>query len=142
MSEEVNNIMKSSTFLAKRYNQYTDNDSCSFILKPWGAELIWAKTKDYVGKILFVTKDSKLSLQHHSIKEETMYLKSGRIKITSGRDLSSLSEITLEENESFHIPPNIIHRVEALVDSEIFEISTIELDDVIRHQDDYSRIDK
>ena len=108
-------------------------------VKPWGAEVLWAKTTAYVGKILIVKEGCKLSLQHHNVKEETMLLSKGKIKITYGDSLDELKNVVLTEGLVFHIKPKTIHRVEAIVDSEIIEVSTTELDDLVRHSDEYGR---
>ena len=106
--------------------------------KPWGYELIFAKTARYVGKILHVAKGECLSLQYHEIKDETLYVLGGEIKLTIeyGGDRR---ELALRTGESFHIPPGLIHRMEALVDTDVAEVSTPELDDVIRLDDRYGR---
>lgn len=136
------NLKKSSVFCGKRYDKYSNGHISEFVIKPWGAELIWMKTAHYVGKILFVTEGSMLSLQHHKFKEETMYVKSGMIKIHHGTCIEDISETLLMEDDSFHIPPGTIHRVEALVDSNIFEVSTPQLDDIVRHMDEYGRLNE
>ncbi len=108
--------------------------------KPWGHEKIFIKTSKYAGKILFIKEGEILSLQHHEVKEETMFLKSGSVIIEYGNDINNLKEIHLKENDILHIPPKTIHRVRAVIDSEIFEISTPELDDIVRHEDRYGRV--
>jgi mannose-6-phosphate isomerase-like protein (cupin superfamily) len=110
------------------------------IKKPWGHERIFIKTDKYAGKILFIKEGEILSLQHHNIKEETMLIKSGFVSIQYGWTIDTLKEILLKEHDVFHIPPKTIHRVKAIVDSEIFEISTPELDDIVRHEDRYGRV--
>src|SRR5437870_1979468 len=87
--------------------------------KPWGREIWYAHTADYAGKVLEVTAGQRLSLQKHEIKEETLYLLSGKVKLTYG-------EITYdwEPGKSVHIPPNTVHRFEALEDSVLLEVST------------------
>ena len=106
--------------------------------KPWGYELHWARTDRYVGKIIHVNKGHALSLQYHSVKDETIFLWSGRLlfeievdgKLT-GRDMSP--------GEAVHITPGTVHRMTALEDSDILEASTPELDDVVRLEDRYGR---
>ena len=107
--------------------------------KPWGHELIWAKTKDYVGKILHVKKGQRLSLQYHRIKEETMFVAKGRMILVFESDAGMLEEITMEAGEAHHIPTGKKHRVIALEDTDIFEVSTPHLDDVVRIEDTYGR---
>lgn len=135
---KVDGLSSPSAFRGRRWGSSLGGTE-AFTLKPWGAELIWAKTPSYVGKVLLVTRGSKLSLQHHEVKEETMFVKSGVIILHYGQDLDSMSKVTLAENDSFHIPPGTIHRVEAVEDSSILEVSTIELNDIVRHEDDYGR---
>ena len=109
------------------------------IVKPWGYEIIFAHTKQYVGKILFVKGEHKLSLQYHEVKDETIFLKSGKAILELHKD-HSVSMIKMQPGASFHIPPNTVHRIIAEEDSEILETSTPELDDVVRLEDDYGRI--
>ena len=106
--------------------------------KPWGYELIFAKTGRYVGKILHVTKGECLSLQYHEMKEETLYVVAGELKLTIEHD-GDRREVTLSAGEAFHIPPRLIHRMEAVVDTDVAEVSTPELDDVVRLDDRYGR---
>src|SRR5882724_6048041 len=106
--------------------------------KPWGHELIFAKTNRYVGKILHVDRGQSLSLQYHEIKEETLLVLTGELKLTIEVD-GDRRDLTLRSGEAFHIPPRMIHRMEALEDTDIAEVSTPELDDVIRIEDRYGR---
>lgn len=109
------------------------------VKKPWGEEVWFAQTEKYAGKILRISKGHRYSLQYHNQKRETQYLHSGKIKLTFGSDINNLQEIILNPGEKFECIPPIIHRVEALEDSEIFEVSTPELDDVVKLADDYGR---
>jgi len=105
------------------------------IEKPWGWEKIWAKTDKYVGKILHINAGESLSLQFHRIKEETILVKKGRLILTHNDTVHILSP-----GESFHIKPNDVHRMEAgNRDVEVIEVSTPELDDVVRLSDRYGR---
>lgn len=106
--------------------------------KPWGYELIWAKTDRYVGKILHVNKGESLSLQYHEMKDETLYVVEGELLLTIETD-GDRREIPLRKGESFHIPPFLIHRMLAIVDTDVAEVSTTELHDVIRLEDRYGR---
>ena len=106
--------------------------------KPWGYELIFAKTERYVGKILHIKRGETLSLQYHNVKDETLYVVRGELKLTIERD-GDRRELALREGESFHIPPHLIHRMEAVVDTDVAEVSTPELDDVVRLEDRYGR---
>ncbi len=78
-------------------------------------------------------------MQYHEIKQETQYLYRGKVKLALGQTVEKLTDIILNPGESLEIPPNKIHRVEALEDSEIFEVSTPELEDVVRLADDFGR---
>ncbi len=107
--------------------------------KPWGYELIWAKTKDYVGKILFIKKGHQLSLQFHREKEETIFLQSGKMNFVFEDEDARLMEIPLSTGEAHHIPPNRRHRMIAIEDCTVFEVSTPQLGDVVRLEDSYGR---
>jgi mannose-6-phosphate isomerase len=106
--------------------------------KPWGYELIFAKTERYVGKILHINRGESLSLQYHEIKEETLYVVAGELKLTIEID-GDRRELPLRAGEAFHITPRMIHRMEAIEDTDVAEVSTPELDDVVRLEDRYGR---
>ena len=108
------------------------------VSKPWGYELIFAKTDRYVGKILHIDKGETLSLQYHEIKEETLFVVRGELKLTVEYD-GDRRVLALREGEAFHIPPRLIHRMEAVVDTDVAEVSTPELHDVVRLEDRYGR---
>jgi len=108
--------------------------------KPWGYELIWAKTKDYVGKVLHIRQGQQLSLQYHRIKEETIFLQSGKMKFLIENDAGTLDEVILLPGQSHHIPTGKKHRMIAIEDCDVFEVSTPHLDDVVRLEDSYGRI--
>jgi mannose-6-phosphate isomerase-like protein (cupin superfamily) len=107
--------------------------------KPWGYELIWAHTERYVGKILHINEGQSLSLQYHEMKEETLYVVEGELKLTIEHD-GDRRELALRKGESFHIPPRLIHRMLAVVDTDVAEVSTPELQDVVRLEDRYGRV--
>lgn len=109
------------------------------IPKPWGYELIFAQTDRYVGKILHINKGESLSLQFHEMKEETLYVVDGELKLTIESD-GDRRELALRKGEAFHIPPRLIHRMEAVADTDVAEVSTTELDDVVRLEDRYGRV--
>ncbi len=111
------------------------------IPKPWGYELIWGHTERYVGKILHVNKGESLSLQYHEMKDETLFVVQGSVRL-SLRNGSHEGDVVLEEGEAFHIPPGLIHRLEALEDSDVAEVSTPELSDVVRLEDRYGRAEE
>ncbi|MEN9723919.1 MAG: hypothetical protein RJB38_1905 [Pseudomonadota bacterium] len=107
--------------------------------KPWGHELIWGKTKDYVGKLLFIKKGHKLSLQYHEVKEETIYLQSGKMTFVIENDRGELENVSLVPGEGHHIPTGKKHRMIADEDCVVFEVSTPHLQDVVRLEDGYGR---
>jgi len=107
--------------------------------KPWGHELIWARTDRYVGKILHVEAGHLLSLQYHERKDESIYVLNGEI-ILRLQQGDTLIERRLVEGEAFHILPTVIHQFEAVVTSDLLEASTPEIDDVIRLKDRYGRV--
>ena len=106
--------------------------------KPWGYELVWARTDRYVGKILHVKAGHVLSLQYHNRKDETMHVLSGEL-IRRTRPGDTLLERPVRAGESVHIPPTLVHQIEAVVDTDVLEASTPELDDLVRLQDRYGR---
>lgn len=110
--------------------------------KPWGREIWFAQTSSYAGKILEVKKGKRLSLQYHEEKSETQYVYSGKVIFTFGNSKDDLEEVVLNPGDKFDIFPYTIHRVEAIEDSQIFEVSTPQLHDVVRIEDDYNRPDK
>jgi mannose-6-phosphate isomerase len=108
--------------------------------KPWGWELIWAETDRYVGKILFVAAGQSLSLQYHERKDESWFVQSGRARLELGSSGDAvLNEVPIGPGEAFHYPPGTVHRVTALEDTTILEVSTPHLDDVVRLADAYGR---
>jgi mannose-6-phosphate isomerase-like protein (cupin superfamily) len=107
--------------------------------KPWGYELIWARTERYVGKILHIRKGQALSLQYHLRKDETIHVLSGSMRFVTGEEGEELREKVLGPGDSFHITPLLRHRMVAETDCDILEASTPELDDVVRLDDRYGR---
>jgi mannose-6-phosphate isomerase len=108
--------------------------------KPWGYELIYAVTDKYVGKVLHINKGESLSLQFHNKKDETIHIQKGKIQfLTAANPETPITEIILEAGQSFHITPKLVHRMVALEDTDILEVSTPELDDVVRLEDRYGR---
>lgn len=107
--------------------------------KPWGYELLWAHTADYVGKVLHIKKGHKLSLQYHERKEETVMLYSGRMTLVLEDEAGMLREIYVRAGEAYHIPAGRKHRMVALEDCEVLEVSTNHLEDVVRIEDSYGR---
>ena len=109
--------------------------------KPWGYELHWAKTDRYVGKVLHVKAGHALSLQYHNRKDETIYLYSGRMLFEIERD-GQLTRQEMRPGDSVHVTPKTVHRMTAIEDCDILEVSTPELDDVVRLEDRYGRVEK
>lgn len=107
--------------------------------KPWGHELIWARTDRYVGKILHIKAGEALSLQYHRLKDETIMLLSGRMELVVFGDGEEPTSRVLTPREPFHIRPGLRHRMIALEDTDVLEVSTPELDDVVRLEDRYGR---
>ncbi len=120
-------------------NELFEYASIKRVDKPWGYELIWAKTGRYVGKILHVDQGQSLSLQYHEMKEETLYVVDGELRLTIEHD-GDRRELPLRKGQAFHIPPRLIHRMFAVVDTDVAEVSTTELDDVVRLEDRYGRV--
>jgi len=111
----------------------------TLIDKPWGHELIWAKTDRYVGKILHVRAGEALSLQYHRVKDETIMVLSGRLHFEFFAEGEAPSARELGPREPFHISPGLRHRMTAIEDTDVLEVSTTELDDVVRLEDRYGR---
>jgi len=107
--------------------------------KPWGHELIWAHTERYVGKILHVKKGESLSLQYHNVKDETIMVLAGRLLFEHYGEGEEPRRTELRAREPFHITPGTRHRMTALEDCDLVEVSTPELDDVVRLEDRYGR---
>lgn len=105
--------------------------------KPWGYELIWADCELYIGKILFLKTGMRSSLQMHRQKDETMFLNSGKVMLEFPE--SENKQVELKEGSSIRILPGTKHRINALSDSYIYEVSTPHMDDVVRFEDDYGR---
>ncbi len=107
--------------------------------KPWGFELIYAHTEKYAGKVLSIKKGHRLSLQYHRNKDESMYVHEGKILIQLGGTDGQLVSHTLSQGDCVRVTPLMRHRMEALEDAIVLEVSTPELDDVERLMDDYGR---
>lgn len=107
--------------------------------KPWGYELIWAHTDRYVGKMLHIHKGESLSYQYHRVKDETIYLLHGAMELEIG-DEGGRESHRLEPGACFRIAPETRHRMTALEDCDVLEVSTPELDDLVRLEDRYGRV--
>ncbi len=107
--------------------------------KPWGYELIWAESELYLGKILHVNAGQALSVQMHRLKDETMYLLSGEVRLWVGDSPDELRPVPLARGESYRIGPGTVHLMEAITDSDVLEASTPHPDDLVRFRDRYGR---
>jgi mannose-6-phosphate isomerase len=110
--------------------------------KPWGWEELWAITDQYVGKILYINAGHKLSLQHHQVKEETIRILSGDMLLyvgLSADEALNSQPIRMIEGDTYHIKPGLLHRMVAVEDVKVLEVSTPHLNDVVRHYDEYGR---
>ena len=108
--------------------------------KPWGWELIWALTEHYCGKLLFVRRGESLSLQYHELKDESWYVQDGRAELelsTVGSDNREV--LVMGSGDCFRLRPRTVHRVRALEDTFVLEVSTPQIDDVVRLEDAYGR---
>jgi len=112
------------------------------IEKPWGWELLWAEAEAYVGKLLFVKAGHELSLQFHNEKDESWYVQEGRAELEIGApgNATPASEV-VGPGAAFRIRPGTVHRVRALDDTLMLEVSTPHLDDIVRLEDRYGRVD-
>ncbi len=107
--------------------------------KPWGHELVWAETDRYVGKVIVVNAGHRLSLQYHERKDESVYVVAGLLRLHLEDEAGALRTYDLGPGDHQHVPTGRRHRFEALETCELIEVSTTELDDVIRIEDDYGR---
>ena len=116
----------------------------SRIEKPWGHELLWAKASRYAGKILFIKKGHRLSRQYHNAKEETIMVLDGQLICEEGpsKENPEIIRHLMDPGDVFHVAPGTVHRFCAeLGDVRLVEVSTPELGDVIRLDDDYKRVE-
>ncbi len=107
--------------------------------KPWGHELWWAWTDDYVGKILHVKAGHRLSVQYHEHKDETSYVLSGKLILFKGASADDLTQTPVDPGSQWRNLPGEIHTIEAIEDAQVLEVSTPHLDDVVRLSDSYGR---
>jgi mannose-6-phosphate isomerase-like protein (cupin superfamily) len=106
--------------------------------KPWGYELIFAENDRYAGKILHIEAGQLLSLQYHERKDGTFYVLKGEVNLTIEEN-GARNEFRLAEGSSYRIPPGVRHRMRAEGPCDLIEVSTPELDDVVRLEDAYGR---
>ena len=108
--------------------------------KPWGYDLIWAQTEDYVGTLLFVRAGHALSLQFHNVKDESWLIHKGRAELTIGAPGEPITETeVVGEGAAFRLRPGTVHRLAALEDTVVIEVSTPQLEDLVRLEDRYGR---
>ena len=107
--------------------------------KPWGWELVWAEADDYVGKLLFVRAGESLSLQYHEAKDESWLVHEGRARLELGNVGDDLEVLEIAPGDAFRFRPRPVHRVTALEDTTVVEVSTNHLTDVVRLEDRYGR---
>lgn len=107
--------------------------------KPWGWELVWAESEAYVGKLLFVRAGESLSLQYHEVKDESWLVQQGRAALELGEVGGELERVEIGPDDVFRYRPRTVHRVTAIEDTLIVEVSTPHLDDVVRLEDRYGR---
>ena len=107
--------------------------------KPWGWELIWAETESYVGKLLSVRAGESLSLQYHEVKDESWLVQEGRATLELGEVGGELEALEIAKGDAFRFRPRTVHRVTALEDTLVIEVSTNHLADVVRLDDRYGR---
>jgi mannose-6-phosphate isomerase len=106
--------------------------------KPWGHETIWAQSDRYVGKVLHINAGQELSVQYHHKKDETVHLLSGEI-IYRVKNGERLEDVQLKVGESFRIMAGTVHQMIAVTDCDVLEVSTPEVDDIVRLSDKYGR---
>ena len=107
--------------------------------KPWGWELVWAEAEEYVGKLLFVRAGESLSLQYHERKDESWLVQEGRARLELGEVGGELDACEIGPEDAFRFRPGTVHRVIAIEDLLVVEVSTPFLDDVVRLEDRYGR---
>jgi quercetin dioxygenase-like cupin family protein len=111
------------------------------VAKPWGFEIWWALTDSYAGKLLHVEQGHRLSIHHHQRKDESSYVLSGLVRLRTGSDVEQLQTRELGPGGCWRIQPGEVHGLEALETSVLLEVSTPQMDDVVRLFDDYGRAD-
>jgi mannose-6-phosphate isomerase len=111
----------------------------TFVEKPWGSELIWTHTDRYVAKLISINAGARLSLQLHRVKDESIYVVEGTLNLHLENDAGNVEQTKMGPGEFARVPTNRIHRFEAITDVRLMEVSTPELDDIVRLEDDYGR---
>ena len=112
----------------------------AYVEKPWGNELVFAHTEQYVGKILTINQGHRLSRQYHNVKDETIFVLEGTLCLELGAD-ENVTRVQLNAGHAFRIEPGVVHRFCATMEEvKLVEVSTPELDDVVRLEDNYGRV--
>lgn len=111
----------------------------TFVEKPWGSELIWTRTDRYVGKLISINAGARLSLQLHHEKDESIFIVDGTLNLHLENDAGEVEQIRMGPGDSQRVANGKIHRFEAITDVRLIEVSTPELDDIVRLEDDYGR---
>lgn len=112
----------------------------SFVAKPWGFEIVWASTDQYVGKILHMNAGRASSIQYHERKDKTLHVVHGELDVWTGTAPNGLDKVTLREGDGLRIRPGVVHRLEPVTDAEVLEVSSPHLSDLVRVEDGYGRI--
>jgi len=107
--------------------------------RPWGWEMLWTLTARYAGKVLYIRRGHELSLRYHVEREESFLVRSGRLILVLEDADGELRELWLASGDAQHVPPRRLHRLIALEDCEVVAVSTPEIDDVERPDDDHDR---
>ena len=110
-----------------------------WVPKPWGGELIWVEAPGYVAKVLNIDAGKRLSLQYHERKDEAIFVMSGEMVLHIGASVDTVEKVPLTQGEYRRVLPGVVHRFEAITDTKLLEVSTNDLDDVVRIEDDYGR---
>ena len=140
MTKKASSKSKPKQAARKRVPARSGRVPVTIVSKPWGHEKIWALSERYVGKILHINAGHELSVQYHNKKDETAYLLSGEIVYRVQRNgEDELDDVRLKVGESFRIIPGTIHQMIAVTDCDVLEVSTPELNDVVRLSDRYGR---
>jgi len=111
-----------------------------YIDKPWGHEIVWASTGLYLGKILHINSGQIMSLHHHEQKDETLYVYRGKVDVLIEDANGNMRSHVHNEGSTIHIPATVNHRIIAVTDAELLEVSTPFPDDIVRLHDEYGRV--
>jgi mannose-6-phosphate isomerase len=114
-------------------------EGSGWVEKPWGHEMRWAVTERYAGKLIHIDAGHSLSLQYHVQKDESIHVVSGVMDLQLESDSGELETHRLTQGMSAHIRPGRRHRFVAVEDTDLFEVSSPEIDDVVRIEDVYGR---